>query len=240
MTSVTSSLNPLQHHTLCVDGPTASGKGTLAKRLARAYHLKFLDTGLLYRAVAWQLLSQGHDPANADLAERAALELVFDFRHKGNNIFGAWVNGQEATDQLRAAETSRATPLVATQPAVRAALLAFQQNYVSQWEPMYGVVLDGRDTGARIAPQASVKFFLTASVEARAERRWLEYAAKGQDISLENVLADLRARDARDAPNTLQTPDAVVLDATALDADAIFAAAVAAIEARLGAAPLVA
>lgn len=229
--------HPLQHHTICVDGPTASGKGTLAKRLAQGYRLKFLDTGLLYRAVAYQVTQSGHTPENPAAAERAALELVFDFRHKGNNVFGAWVNGVEVTEDLRTPQTGKNASLVAIQPRVRAALLAFQQNYVSQWQPQYGVVLDGRDTGARIAPTASLKFFLTASAQARAERRHLEYTAKGQTITLAQVLADLQARDARDAPNTIQAPDAVVLDATHLTADQILHQAHRHILAKFGASP---
>ena len=229
--------NPLAGHTICVDGPTASGKGTLAKELARRWRLKFLDTGTLYRAVAWQVLQHGADPAKHTAAEAAARQLVFEFKHLGNNTFGAFVGGMDVTEALRSPEVARNASIVAVQPAVRAALLTVQQAYVQQWQPLVGVVLDGRDTGVRIAPQASVKLFLTADAKARARRRWLEYTAKGQTITPEHVLMDLQARDARDAPNLLQAPDAVVLDATQLDAPAVLRAAVTAIEATLGPIP---
>lgn len=229
--------NPLAGIAITVDGPTASGKGTLAKALARRWRMKFLDTGAIYRAVAWSVLNAGGDPADPATAEVAARALAFDFRHKGNNVFGAWVNGQEVTDALRTLEVGTAASVVAVQLPVRAILKDFQVNYAKQWKPLVGVVLDGRDCGARIAPEAEVKLFLTADVAERGRRRWLEVSAAGATTPLEQVIAQVAARDARDVDNTLICKDSVVLDGTHLDAAGVLAAAIAAVEAKLGPVP---
>lgn len=230
--------NPLAGVCICVDGPTASGKGTLAKTLARHWRLKFLDTGTLYRAVAWQVLQQGDNPADGNAALAAATFLakpgVFDFHHLGNNEFGVSVAGTALGSALRSLEVGQAASVVAVQPPVRAALLALQQEFVRHWQPLVGVVLDGRDTGARIAPEAQVKLFLTADVAERGRRRWLEVTALGQQAELADVVAQVAARDARDAANLLQTPDAVVIDGTQANAAGVFQQALAAVASRLG------
>lgn len=229
--------NPLAGVCLCVDGPTASGKGTLAKALARYWRLKFLDTGALYRAVAYRVVQQGADPADHAAALAAARHLaqpdVFDFKHLGNNDFGIFLEGKDVSAALRALEIGQAASIVAVQPPVRVALLDLQQQFVAHWQPLVGVVLDGRDTGARIAPTAQVKIFLTADVNERGRRRWLEVAAKGQDAPLDAVIAQVAARDARDGENLIQTPDAVVLDATNATASEILRQAIAAVEKKL-------
>jgi cytidylate kinase len=232
------SRNPLAGYCICVDGPTASGKGTLAKALARHWRLKFLDTGTLYRAVAWQLLRQGGDPSNL-VAARAVAEFlatpgVFDFRHLGNNEFAASVAGELIGAELRSLAVGQAASVVAVQPPVRAALLSLQQTFVRHWQPLVGVVLDGRDTGARIAPAAQVKLFLTASVAERGRRRWLEITSAGQTVALQDVTAQVAARDARDAENLIQTPDAVVLDGTQASAADILQQAIVAVQTKLG------
>lgn len=237
MTPADKTRNPLAGYALTVDGPTASGKGTLAQTLARHWRLKFLDTGAVYRAVAWKIMHEGNDPADHAVAEKAARELAFDFKHKGNNIFGVWVDGHEVTDALRTLEVGVNASVVAVQPAVRAALKEFQVNYGKVWKPLVGVIFDGRDTGARICPEAEVKLFLTASVEERARRRWLEQKAKGVDVNVEDVQAQIAARDARDVQNTICCDDAVVIDGTNLDAQGVLAAAIAAVEAKLGPVP---
>ncbi|PIZ30632.1 MAG: cytidylate kinase [Alphaproteobacteria bacterium CG_4_10_14_0_8_um_filter_53_9] len=229
--------NPLSGIAMTVDGGTATGKGTLAKELARRYRVKFLDTGTIYRSVAWRLLDLGDDPTDPLAAEAAAKRLVFDFRHLGNNHFGTFVHGEDVTAAIRTPEVGRAAPLVAVQPAVRQALLDMQRDYVRHWQPLIGVVLDGRDTGARIAPKAQIKFFIQADAELRAHRRWLEFTAAGKEISEAQVLKDLLARDARDAENIICTPDAVVLDATDMDAAGVLRAAIAAVEERFGPVP---
>ncbi len=230
--------NPLAGVCICVDGPTASGKGTLAKALARRWRLKFLDTGTLYRAAAWQLLQRGNSPTDGAAALAAAEYLaqpqVFDFKHLGNNEFGASVAGQPIGAELRSLEVGQAASVVAVQLPVRAALLKLQQEFVQHWQPLVGVVLDGRDTGARIAPAAQVKLFLTAEVAERGRRRWLEATAQGQGAPLADVIAQVAARDARDAANLLQTADAVVLDGTYASAAAVLQQAIAAVEEKLG------
>lgn len=229
--------NPLAGRALTVDGPTASGKGTLAKMLARRWRLKFLDTGAIYRAVAWAILDSGGDPAVPAVAEAAARTLRFDFKHKGNNVFGVWVNGHEVTDAIRSLEVGQAASVVAVQLPVRAILKDLQVEFARHWKPLVGVVLDGRDTGARICPEAEVKLFLTADVAERGRRRWLEMTAKGDPTPLEQVVAQVAARDARDRDNTLACPDAVIIDATHMDAAGVLAAAVAAVENKFGAVP---
>lgn len=225
--------NPLAGIAITVDGPTASGKGTMAKALARKYKLKFLDTGAVYRAVALSLIKQGLDPADLTAAEAAAKALAFDFRHKGDNVFGVWLSGEEVTEEIRSLEIGVAASIVAVQPAVRAALKTFQVNYAEHWKPLVGVLLDGRDTGARICPTAEIKLFLTADVAERGRRRWLEVTAKGETTPLEQVIEQVAARDARDKHNTIVCDDAVVIDGTHIDAAAVLAEAVRVIEERL-------
>lgn len=235
--------HPLQHQVVCVDGPSASGKGTLAKELARLYRLKFLDTGCLYRAVAHRMLALGLDPADpvaaADTARLLATPGMFDFKHTGNNRFAVLLEGVDVTEAIRGSGVGQAASVVAAQPPVRAALLDLQKSFVAQWAPVYGVVLDGRDTAVRIAPEAGLKIFLTASVEARAQRRAAEFAAAGRPLDVAQVAADLAARDARDAPNTLQAQDAQVIDASGLDIGGVAAAAQALVAARFGVSPVI-
>lgn len=225
--------NPLAGTIITVDGPTASGKGTLAKTLAQRWRLKFLDTGAIYRAVAHSLLSQGKSPEDTTAAIHAAKNLQFDFKHKGNNQFGVWVNSIEATAQIRSLEVGQAASIIATNPHVRPLLKDYQVTYAQHWQNLVGVVLDGRDTGARIAPQAQVKIFLTASLEERARRRWLEVQSKGSSTTLEHVQTEVAMRDARDAPNTIACPDAIILDATHLSQAETLQQAIEAVEKKL-------
>ncbi len=203
---------------IAVDGPAASGKGTLARRLARHFGLDYLDTGLLYRAVALRTLAAGADPADAAAAEAAAKE------------FGA---GDLDDPRLRDDRLAQAASMVAAIPAVRAALLAFQRDFARRGP---GAVLDGRDIGTVVCPDADVKIFLTAAVEARAARRFKELQAGGSPAIYERVLQDMMLRDARDRERQIaplqRATDAFELDTTALDADAAFAAALRHIEAH--------
>ncbi len=195
---------------VAIDGPAAAGKGTLARRLAARLGLPYLDTGLLYRAVGRRVLDGGGDPADPAAAGGAALALR---------------PADLDRSDLRGPEADAAAAAVAAIPAVRAALLAFQRGFARE----RGAVLDGRDIGTVIFPDARVKLFVTASVEARARRRWLELRAKGSDAELSAVETDMRARDALDAARAAAplrpAPDAVLLDTTELDADAVFRAA---------------
>ncbi len=194
---------------VAVDGPAAAGKGTLARRLAAALGVAFLDTGLLYRAVGRMVLVAGGDPGDAAAAERAARALRAEDLGRVD---------------LRGAEADGAASLVAAVPGVRAALLAFQRQAGAR-----GAVLDGRDIGTIVFPDARVKLFVTASAEARARRRWLEVQARGEAAVLAEVAAEMAARDARDAARAVAplrpASGAVVLDTTEMDADAVFARA---------------
>ncbi|HYE27869.1 MAG TPA: (d)CMP kinase [Allosphingosinicella sp.] len=202
---------------IAVDGPAASGKGTIARALARHYGLPHMDTGLLYRAVALTLLRSGGDPENAEQALAACDLCDVDF----------------SDPALKDERTGGIASKVSALPAVRAALVDRQRAFAAQ---PGGAVLDGRDIGTVIAPHADSKLFVTATAEERARRRCLELERLGKPLPFEDVLADIRARDERDrsratAPLTVAT-DAFVLDTTGLDVDAAIAAAVAAVEAR--------
>ena len=192
---------------IAIDGPAAAGKGTLARRLAAALGLPHLDTGLLYRAVGRRVLDTGADPADSAEAEAEALALdVADL----------------ARPDLRGPVADAAASAVARHPSVRAALLAFQRRFPGQT----GAVLDGRDIGTVVFPEASIKFFVTADPGARARRRWQEL---GEAVPLAEIEAEMRARDLRDstrgAAPLRQATDAVVLDTTSMDQEAAFAVA---------------
>lgn len=203
---------------IAIDGPAGAGKGTLAKRLAVHFGLHHLDTGLLYRAVGRDLLASGRDPADPTAATAAAQGL----------------DASTLEDpELRSERIGAVASVVAAIPGVRAALLDFQRTFARR-RP--GAVLDGRDIGTVICPDADVKMFVTATVEIRAERRWREMAALGEAKPLAAVLDELRARDERDsrrgsAPLVL-APNAIVIDTSNLIPDEVFATAVKAIEAR--------
>ena len=199
---------------IAIDGPAAAGKGTLARRIAAALGLPYLDTGLLYRAVGQLVLDAGGEPADAGAATAAARALRPD---------------DLTRDDLRGPVADAAAAAVAAIPAVRAALLDFQRGFATG----RGAVLDGRDIGTVIFPDAPVKLYVTASLAERARRRWLELRARGVVADPATVEAEMRARDERDAPNMVRAADAVVLDTTVLDAEAAFQCAVRKIRARL-------
>lgn len=196
---------------IAVDGPTASGKGTVAKHLAARYGLKLLDTGTLYRAVGLAVLDAGGDPADEAAALAAAQVL---------NLAGI------DQDRIRSSAAGAAASKVAAQPAVRAALLKAQRDFAA--DPA-GAVLDGRDIGTIICPDADVKLFITASLDARTGRRLKELQARGETIDFETLKAQIQERDARDMGRTdaplRQAPDAHVLDTTDLNVEQAAAAA---------------
>ncbi|MES2862453.1 MAG: (d)CMP kinase, partial [Pseudomonadota bacterium] len=197
---------------IAVDGPAASGKGTIASRLAAHYGLPFLDTGLLYRAVGLGVLKSG-----GDLDDRAAAESVA-------RALEPHRLSEDAA--LTSGDAGEAASRVAGHPGVRAALLDLQQAFARQPE---GAVLDGRDIGTVIAPDAHAKLFITATPQARARRRWLQLTGRGDTISFEAMLADIQRRDERDAGRgsapMVQAADAALLDTTDMDIEAAFDAA---------------
>jgi CMP/dCMP kinase len=196
---------------IAVDGPAASGKGTIAARLGEAYGLPVLDSGLLYRAVGVRVLEEGGDPN--DQAAAAAVAFTLD---------------PAAIDdpKVRSRQASEAASRVAVHHDVRVALREFQQSFAAQ-EP--GAVIDGRDIGTVICPNAQVKIYVTASPEIRADRRWKQLAAAGESVTYDDILADIRTRDARDAgrEDSPMRPaeDAVLLDTSEMTIEAAFDAA---------------
>jgi cytidylate kinase len=200
---------------IAIDGPAASGKGTLARRIARHFGFAHLDTGRLYRATALHALMSGGDPADPAVAESAAKA----------------VRAEDLADpRLREEPIAGAASVVAAIPAVRRALLAFQRDFARKPPGgAAGAVLDGRDIGTVICPDAEAKLFVTAAIETRAARRVKELRDEGKPAIYGAVLQDMKDRDARDSQRRAAplTPadDALVLDTTALDADAAFAAA---------------
>ena len=205
---------------IAVDGPTASGKGTIAKALAAHFGLPHLDTGLLYRAVGREVALRGGNPD--DPAEAMA----------GT----AFADSRLADPELRSEACGGLASRVSVHPDVRAALLDRQRAFASQ---PGGAVLDGRDIGTVIAPDATAKLFVTASVAARAQRRWMEMQASGRAIPLEAIEADLAARDERDRSRTeaplRQAHGAALLDTSAMTRDQAIAAAIALVERQRGA-----
>ena len=203
---------------VAVDGPAASGKGTIARALAAHLGLPHMDTGLLYRAVAINLWRWGGDPGNEFEALRAADMLSID----------------PADEELRSEPVSRIASAISSYPSVRAALLERQQDFAGQ---PGGAVLDGRDIGTVIAPAAEVKLFVTASPEVRARRRVRELLERGMPAHFEDVLADIRARDARDSSREVAplrpAPDAIILDTSDLDRDSAIAEAIRIVDQRL-------
>jgi cytidylate kinase len=205
---------------IAIDGPAASGKGTLAERIARHFGYPHLDTGLLYRAVARDVLARGGELEDEALATACAQALD---------------PGTLSDPILREAHIGDAASLVARYPGVRSALLQLQREFARQAP---GAVLDGRDIGTVVCPDADVKIFVTATPEVRARRRYLEQHAQGQRVSFEDVLELIRQRDARDAsrPASPMRPaeDAMLLDTTNLDIEAAFDAAVGLIKRKIG------
>ena len=215
---------------ITVDGPAAAGKGTLSQKLADKYMLAYFDTGMVYRAVGLLMLQTKTDLANVAAAEKAAENLTFKqmmelSKHK----------------DFRSAAGGNAASIVSSYPGVRARLLDMQRNFA--YNPVYadgtpakGVIYDGRDTGTVVCPQADVKLFVTASPEVRAMRRYKEFVEKGMSTDYEKVLADVKARDERDA-NRKDAPmkpaeDAVILDTSDMTIEEVFNRAVEIIENR--------
>ncbi len=203
---------------IAVDGPAASGKGTIARALARHFELPHLDTGLLYRAVGLNLLRWGGDPESEFSALRACDFAQTDF----------------ADPELKSEAAGGIASRISVYPSVRAALLERQRQFARQ---PGGAVLDGRDIGTVIAPEADAKLFVTASPEVRARRRYDELRRLGLEVHLPDVLLDIRARDERDSSRAtaplLAADDAILLDNSHLTAEAAAAEALAAVQRRL-------
>jgi cytidylate kinase len=211
---------------IAIDGPAASGKGTLARRIAGTFKFAWLDSGLLYRAAGMVAVDFGDDPGDPQAAASAAEEVASRIAHLGPAT---------ALDdpRLRGDEAAAAASKLSSVPAARAAFLALQRDFAKHpvigGRPAAGAVLDGRDIGTVICPDADVKLFVTASVEERARRRVKELQARGQKAIYSAVLEDLSQRDARDSQRAVAplkpADDAFLIDTSALDADQALAKA---------------
>ncbi len=216
---------------ITIDGPAAAGKGTLASSLARKYKYAYFDTGMVYRAVGLEMYLSGQDLNSETAAAAVARSLTFSKMTELSEHpeFRSQLGGKNAS-------------IVSAYPSVRAALLKMQQDFAA--DPVFadgssalGVVYDGRDTGTVVCPQADVKFFITASPEVRAERRYKEFVAKGMNVTYEDVLADVKARDERDmnrsAAPMKPAADAVIFDTSKLSIKDVFNKACEVIDAKL-------
>jgi cytidylate kinase len=203
---------------IAVDGPAAAGKGTLARALARHYHYHFLDTGSLYRMVGFAVIAQGHDPRDAKAALAAATSLKPDLMHEPD---------------LRSEKLGEAASIVAANLSVREALLGLQRDFARR-KP--GAVLDGRDIGTVVCPDAEAKIFVTASPEVRARRRHAELAERGAAPAFAVVLAEIKARDERDRTRAhaplVPAADAYVLETSTMTREEALAAAIRFVEGK--------
>ena len=199
---------------IAIDGPSASGKGTVAQRVARALGFHYLDSGQLYRLATLAAMKKEIPPGDEERLAEAARAMEVEFRDGR-----VWLDGRDVTEELRTEEVSAATSRVAANPALRRALLTRQRGF--QRPP--GLVADGRDMGSIVFPGAALKVFLTADVPTRADRRYKQLMEKGMYAKIEEVVEELRRRDARDTSRAVAPlkhyPDAFFLDTTGLTID---------------------
>ncbi len=203
---------------IALDGPSSSGKSTLARALAKALSLIYVDTGALYRAVGLYMVKHGIEPKDADGVTAALTDVRVELTYK-DGVQTVLLNGEDVGSLIRTPEISMAASAVSAIPAVRAFLLGIQKNMVETG----GVVMDGRDIGTVIMPDADAKLFLTASAEARARRRYLEMTEKGVACTYEQILTETVARDeadsSRDIAPLVPAADAILFDNSALNVE---------------------
>ena len=209
---------------IAIDGPSGAGKSTLAKSVSKTLGYLYVDTGAIYRTIGYAAFSKGVDPKDGEAAAALLPELEIGLHYGEDGLQHMTLNGTDVTDQIRLPEISLYASAVSAHPAVRAHLLEMQRKLARE----NNVVMDGRDIGTVVLPDATVKIFLTATPEARATRRWKEYQAKGIDTPYEEVLADVKQRDYQDthraAAPLKRADDAVLLDTSELDFEQSLAA----------------
>jgi cytidylate kinase len=209
---------------ICIDGPSGAGKGTLSQRLATDLGWHLLDSGALYRVVGFAGRLAAVSLEDSDAVAAIARSLDVDFRPTDDGV-AVWLAGKDVTAKLRTEEAGRDASTLAALPAVREALLLRQQELARS----PGLIADGRDMGTVVFPRATLKIFLTASAEARAQRRFYQLQGMGESVSLARLLTDIQQRDARDQSRAVSplvpAGDAIVIDSTALSADDVLQAA---------------
>lgn len=204
--------------TIAVDGPAGAGKSTVARIVAKRLRYTYIDTGAMYRAVTWDVLRRKIDPTDKEKTAQVAetLNLTLD-SNQGKTVVK--VDGTDISDAIRTPEVSRRVPIVSANAGVRLAMVNLQRQLAS----LGGVVLDGRDIGTHVLPNADVKIFLTASIEERAKRRWLEMKQKGYQVDLAELQREIACRDeadcGREIAPLIQANDAVLIDTTLLSID---------------------
>lgn len=200
-------------HIIAIDGPAGAGKSTVAQLVAQQLGYTYIDTGAMYRAISWKFLEKKHQSGDQAAMGHIAETIQLELRYQ-NGKTTVFVDGQDVSEAIRTPEVSRLVSEVAQVGAVRAAMLQMQRAMAAHG----GVVMDGRDIGTHVLPHADIKLFLTASIEARAKRRWQELTAKGYAVELETLTAEIAARDKKDSEREIaplvQAADAKLLDTT--------------------------
>lgn len=212
-----------KHHSIAIDGPAGAGKSTVARRLAKELGYYYVDTGAIYRTVAYFLDLLGISPRDTDGVERYLDELTVAIEYDADGKQHMLMNGMDVTEDIRSQEISQKASLVSAQPSVREMLLDLQRDMAKR----HDVVMDGRDIGTVVLPQADVKIFLTASAQVRARRRTDELAARGEQANYEKILREIEQRDDQDTHRAIaplrQAKDAVRVDSSELDIDGVVA-----------------
>ena len=213
-----------QKISIAIDGPAGAGKSTIARRLAQAMGYRYVDTGAIYRTVAYFMDLWGVSPKDTDGVNRYIDELTVNIEYDDEGVQHMIMNGMDVTADIRTPEISQKASLIAAQPVVREALLDMQREAARQ----YDVVMDGRDIGSVVLPKATVKIFLTASAEVRAHRRCKELQERGQKVDYDQILKDIRQRDYQDTHRDIaplkMTRDSVKLDTSDMTIDQVIAA----------------
>ena len=217
-------MNMPELYSVAIDGPSGAGKSTLAKAAAAALGICYVDTGAIYRTIGYGVYRRGINPSDAGAVAAVLPDMQLEMRYDQAGLQRMMLAGEDVTDQIRLPEMSRYASTVSAIPAVRDFLLELQREQARR----HSVIMDGRDIGTVVLPDATVKIFLTATPEARATRRWKEYQAKGIDTPYEEVLADVKQRDYQDthraAAPLKRADDAVLLDTSELDFEQSLAA----------------
>ena len=211
-------------YSIAIDGPAGAGKSTIAKRLAKELGYQYVDTGAIYRTVAYFLDLLGVSPKDVDGVERYIDELTVEIEYDEDGVQHMIMNGMDVTEDIRTPEISQIASTISAHKVVRDTLLEMQRDMARK----HNVIMDGRDIGTVVLPKADVKIFLTASAQVRAQRRFEELQAKGGKDTFEKVLADIEKRDYQDSHRAVaplkQASDAVLLDTSDLDVEGVIAA----------------